>query len=265
MTPERVPQMEFISMVVGTAASFVFRAPPLSYVSNIYVLPFAGIVWGCAILLVIIGATIVYSTYVLPECNRNYCMTAVLEVILLAAGTASQMGTHLAPKMLSGRISTVSRFASNVLFVLYRLPSNPCVVLVVCVIDWIALHLHIVHGQYCRSAAIDHEFNQNSRRFAALGNEIRRSRHTIQSILLSHDEGSDTSRLISNENRSTKWTGQILQFDAWRRFGATGKCPSIANHSAVPVLCNVCDRLCFRFVGPLCLFLWAWCGLRSHR
>lgn len=95
-------------MVADTSAAFIFRAPPLSYVSNIYYLPFAGIVWGCAILLVIIGATIVYSTFALPKCNRNYYATAVSEVVLLAAGTVSQMGTHLPTKMLSGKISTVS-------------------------------------------------------------------------------------------------------------------------------------------------------------
>lgn len=108
MTPERVPTMEFISMVCDTKGAFIFRAPPLSYVSNIYYLPFAGIVWGCSVLLVIIGATIVYSTYVLPTCNRRYNPTAVSEVILLAVGAVCQMGTHLAPKLISGRISTVS-------------------------------------------------------------------------------------------------------------------------------------------------------------
>lgn len=108
MTPERVPTMEFITMAVETHASFLFRAPPLSYVSNIYYLPFAGIVWVCSILLVFIGATIVYTTYVRLECNRNYYATAVSELILLAASAVSQMGTQLKPKMFSGRISTVS-------------------------------------------------------------------------------------------------------------------------------------------------------------
>lgn len=108
MTPERVSVMEFISMPVKTQCSFVFRAPPLSYVSNIYYLPFAGIVWGCSILLVFIGATIIYSTYVLPESSRWRTTSAVSEVILLAAGTVTQMGTHVEPKKLSGRISTVS-------------------------------------------------------------------------------------------------------------------------------------------------------------
>lgn len=108
MTPERVAVMEFISMATKTEAKFIFRAPPLSYVSNIYYLPFAGIVWGCSILLVFIGATIIYSTYVLPKSSRWRYTSAVSEVILLSAGLVTQMGTHSEPKKVSGRISTVS-------------------------------------------------------------------------------------------------------------------------------------------------------------
>lgn len=198
MTAERIPQMEFITSV-ATSAAFIFRAPPLSYVSNIYYLPFAGIVWGCVILLVIIGATIVYSTFALPKCNKNYYTTAVSEVVLLAAGTVSQMGTHLPPKMLSGKISTVSGDQLNP-----YLHPNIHYILAVFFSDWNSIHLHVICSQYCCPIAVDNNFNQNSGGSPAFRIEIWRSRYTLQPTFLPQHENTDASCYISNKNRSTK-------------------------------------------------------------
>lgn len=58
---ERMEAMEYLAMIGSTAVRFVFREPPLAYVSNIFTLPFTSAVWlaificvlGCALFLYI--------------------------------------------------------------------------------------------------------------------------------------------------------------------------------------------------------------------
>lgn len=108
MVPDRIPQMDFISMIVDTKAKFVFRAPPLSYVSNIYYYPFVGIVWIASIVLLLLGSIIIYFTYILPnDVERNHFRDAFSDIMLLAAGLVGQMGIHVNPRIISGQISTV--------------------------------------------------------------------------------------------------------------------------------------------------------------
>lgn len=111
--PERLKQMEFISMIVDTKAKFVFRAPPLSHVSNIFYYPFLGVVWITSAFLVLIGSIIVYFTFVLPNAEERRKNSFFSDVLLLAAGLITQMGTHLNPRILSGQISTVPNIESN--------------------------------------------------------------------------------------------------------------------------------------------------------
>lgn len=154
--------------------------------------------------------------------------------------------------------STLTLFFS---LILIPLPASHWsnILVSVCIIDWIAIHLHIVHGQNCRYVTIDNKFNQNTRRFTPLRNEIWCSRYTIQSTLFPHNERIDSSRLISNENLTTKRIAQILQFDVWHRFVTKGKLSiSLSSPSNMWLIS-------YDFVGALCLFCWTWFGLRSHR
>lgn len=108
MVPSRLKQMEFISMIVDTRTEFVFRAPPLTYVSNIYYYPFVGMVWIVSTCLLLIGSVIVYFTYNSPEANgRNESDGFFSDVLLLAAGLVTQMGTHLNPRSTSGQLAMV--------------------------------------------------------------------------------------------------------------------------------------------------------------
>lgn len=108
MVPDRLPQVDFISMLVDTRAELIFRAPPLSYVSNIYYYPFVGAVWIATAVLVVLGSIVIYFTYILPnDEERENSSDAFSDIILLASGLVSQMGTHLHPRILSGHISMV--------------------------------------------------------------------------------------------------------------------------------------------------------------
>lgn len=108
MVPSRLSQVDFISMIVDTRTKFVFRAPPLSYVSNIYYYPFVGIVWIASIVLLLLGAIVIYFTYILPnDIERNHVRDAFSDIMLLAAGLVSQMGIHVNPRIISGQIASV--------------------------------------------------------------------------------------------------------------------------------------------------------------
>lgn len=107
MVPDRVSLIEYVSMTTPTKANFVFRAPPLSYVSNIYYLPFTGIVWICTVCLVFFATAVLYLSYHYgwDQLLKRYTKS---DFMLVAIGTVCQMGTQLSPKIISGRISLVS-------------------------------------------------------------------------------------------------------------------------------------------------------------
>lgn len=105
MTPERVAHVEFLSVIIPTRAFFVFRAPPLSYVSNIYYLPFAGIVWLCTMVLVFLSTFLIYLTFRFSQEKKQQFM--ITDFMLFAIGTVCQMGSHLHPKRLSGKLTMV--------------------------------------------------------------------------------------------------------------------------------------------------------------
>lgn len=108
MIPSRLKHMEFISVIADTRSEFVFRAPPLTYTSNIYYYPFVGIVWIVSICFLFGGSVIIYFTYAIPPSDQaNESSDSFSDVFLLAAGLVSQMGTHLSPRKISGQIATV--------------------------------------------------------------------------------------------------------------------------------------------------------------
>lgn len=99
---------DFPSMVTPTTVKFIFRAPTLSFVTNIYYLPFQANVWLCLVALVIISCFVIYITY-----RVGYMRSPTLEILrpsdmfLFGISSICQMGTHREPKYLSGKISTV--------------------------------------------------------------------------------------------------------------------------------------------------------------
>lgn len=110
MVPSRLQQMEFVSMIVDTRAEFVFRAPPLSYVANIYYYPFVTAVWIASTILLLTCAIVVYFAFIHSdtELQGQYEVKSFTsEVLLLAAGIMSQMGIHFSPRSSSGQIAMV--------------------------------------------------------------------------------------------------------------------------------------------------------------
>lgn len=96
-------------MEVPSYFAFILRPPPISYVSNIYYLPFTGLVWLCSISLVILCTIMIAFTLKLhiqrDEGVQNLTAT---DYFLFAIASTCQMGTNMMTTILSARISLVS-------------------------------------------------------------------------------------------------------------------------------------------------------------
>lgn len=109
MTEERVGVYEFVAMGVPTRTKFIFRAPTLSFVTNIYYLPFEANVWYSLVALVIVSCVIVYYTHRVS--NMRSPTEEVLrasDIFLFGISSICQMSAHRDPRYASGKISTVS-------------------------------------------------------------------------------------------------------------------------------------------------------------
>lgn len=95
-------------MTIPATIAFILRAPPISYVSNIYYLPFNGVVWMCSISLVILSTCVIAFTlkshWSHDESVRRLSTT---DFILFAIASSCQMGSDIMTKILSARISMV--------------------------------------------------------------------------------------------------------------------------------------------------------------
>lgn len=159
--PSRLEQMDFISMTVHTRLEFVFRAPPLTYVTNIYYLPFVGLVWISTILLLLIGSAIVYITYHSPhQTEPNETNGFISDVLLLAAGLFGQMGTHLNPRSTSSKIAMV-QFIKIVIGKMNIVQSNFFFYYLDFIIDLFTLCVYIVHSKNCCITSIDNKQYSN--------------------------------------------------------------------------------------------------------
>lgn len=112
ITADRVDHVDYISMPYKTKIRFLYRAPPLSYTSNIYYLPLSYPVWMCTVSLVIVSIGIIYITFKYSVQDRavedEIRLNRTLYFVLAAIAAVCQMSNQLRPKRMSERISTVS-------------------------------------------------------------------------------------------------------------------------------------------------------------
>lgn len=137
-TYDRVAVVDYIAATYSTYMRFIFREPPLSYVSNLFALPFDIYVWYSCVGLLLLTCIAIYLVVVwewkdpsfkekiLREANGSMRPT-VADVVLLEISAITQQGSPVEPKSLSGRIATIVIF-SAVIF-LYTSYSASIVVL----------------------------------------------------------------------------------------------------------------------------------------
>lgn len=97
-------------MQVSASMSFILRAPPISYVSNIYYLPFDGVVWICSISMVVLCTAVIAVTLKFHVERDTAAMENVTtsDFILFSIAATCQMGSNILTNLLSARISIVS-------------------------------------------------------------------------------------------------------------------------------------------------------------
>lgn len=119
-TDGRTEIIDFIAVTTPTRMKFIFRAPPLSYVANVFVLPFDTMVWyGCLIMVTIIPVALFaiskweWSEPVFRkkiESMQTALRGEFSDVIMLEFSAVSQQGYDVEPKSISGRIATIFTF-----------------------------------------------------------------------------------------------------------------------------------------------------------
>lgn len=107
---ERVALYEYIAMLTPTRFTFIFRAPPLSYVSNIYALPFNWAVWLASAVMIAVSCVCIYIAMSRQQSKGVPAEGSVRpsDIVLLGIGAICQMGSTLEARRLSGKVSTVS-------------------------------------------------------------------------------------------------------------------------------------------------------------
>nr|ALR72537.1 ionotropic receptor 75q [Colaphellus bowringi] len=123
-TIDRIDVVEFYASSAPTYMKFIFRAPPLSYVTNVFTLPFHTYVWYCSFLLLVL---IFFAIYVIVKWEwKDVVFREKLErmhdgsisplrptffsVLLMEIGAITQQGTDSEPKSNAGRIATIFTF-----------------------------------------------------------------------------------------------------------------------------------------------------------
>nr|UVB79166.1 ionotropic receptor 75p3 [Heortia vitessoides] len=129
-TKDRMEMIDYIAMVGSTAVRFVFREPPLSYISNIFTMPFTGGVW-VAIVVCVLGCSV--FLYIASKWEATMSMHQFqldgswTDVIILIIGAVLQQGCTLEPRYAAGRTVTLLLFLA--LTILYAAYSANIVVL----------------------------------------------------------------------------------------------------------------------------------------
>ncbi|KYB29515.1 hypothetical protein TcasGA2_TC032001 [Tribolium castaneum] len=135
-TVDRMSVVDYLSVTTPSDLKFILRAPPLSYVNNLFTLPFDTKVWYC--LYFIVGVTVLIL-YVIVRCESTYenalerrnnidnIKPKFFDVVMLQIEAITQQGSENEPKTMSGRIAVFIVFL--VLMFLYTSYSANIVVL----------------------------------------------------------------------------------------------------------------------------------------
>uniref|UniRef100_A0A6P7FKM0 Ionotropic receptor 75a-like isoform X1 n=1 Tax=Diabrotica virgifera virgifera TaxID=50390 RepID=A0A6P7FKM0_DIAVI len=119
---ERIDLLDYIAMPTATYSRFIFREPKLSYVTNVFTLPFNRQVWASTIALVTITGLVLYFIMKWEYKRKsNFCHedqlspnneVSIAEVALLSYGAFCQQASNIVPTSIPGRITTIILFIS---------------------------------------------------------------------------------------------------------------------------------------------------------
>lgn len=110
MLPDRISKFEYLSTVTPTKAKFIFRAPPLSNVANIYYMPFKSNVWIVSGCMVFVACLVIYWAVNRDRRDSDEKNARFSDIALLGIGAICQMGSAIETRHLSTKISTIFFF-----------------------------------------------------------------------------------------------------------------------------------------------------------
>ncbi|KAL3269442.1 hypothetical protein HHI36_008512 [Cryptolaemus montrouzieri] len=118
ITEDRVSTIDYIAMTTKTRSKFVFREPKLSYVTNVFVLPFDRDVWLASAALVVITGFVLFLVVKWEWYERKNgnlkedepymeLRESITDVAVLTFGALCQQGTTAIPYSMPGRITLI--------------------------------------------------------------------------------------------------------------------------------------------------------------
>lgn len=110
VTLQRLHALDYLASILPTHGYFVFRAPQLSTVANLYTLPFSRMVWisfGVLVLVCCVAIFVLMRAEHFKERGRQ--KTSFSDVMLLTVAGICQMGTSLNARFNASRLMTVSK------------------------------------------------------------------------------------------------------------------------------------------------------------
>nr|XP_022912415.1 glutamate receptor 1-like [Onthophagus taurus] len=119
-TSDRIEIIDYIAMTTPTKSKFVFRQPKLSYITNVFTLPFQTRVWIASIFLVILIMLELYFILIWESHKLKLIKIestddlepSLSNVSLLAISAICQQGSSVLPNTTPGRIITLFLFTS---------------------------------------------------------------------------------------------------------------------------------------------------------
>lgn len=175
---DRIGIVEYLTMEIHGVGTFILRSPPISYVSNIYYLPFTVGVWACSISLVILCTAVIAITL---KFHRQSGVDAnnmkLSDYFLFAIASTCQMGANILTKVSSTRIAmviflyndksmtsiclnihcsfSISFYIRQTIFFILKSFSADF-------IHCLAFHLHFVYGKYCCITSVNIQIISNN-------------------------------------------------------------------------------------------------------
>nr|XP_026493640.1 glutamate receptor 1-like [Vanessa tameamea] len=157
---DRLSVVVFTDSISKFKVKFIFRQPPLFYVSNIFTLPFSFNVWMATILTFIISSVTVLLASKLETLTLGKTQSqldgSIGDAMLLTMSALSQQGCSKEPKKLSGRIMLFVIFTA--LMALYAAYSANIVVLLQAPSNSIKTLEQLAHSKMT-IAALDVDYN----------------------------------------------------------------------------------------------------------
>uniref|UniRef100_A0A182X3P9 Uncharacterized protein n=1 Tax=Anopheles quadriannulatus TaxID=34691 RepID=A0A182X3P9_ANOQN len=117
-TQDRIKAVDFLAMTASTRASFIFRAPKLSFTSNVFVLPFDQYVWYCTVSFIVLSGVLLLVMLRTEQrytagggggrgsaigSNSPAAVTGLSDTLLNVFGTTCQQGSFIEPQTAPSR------------------------------------------------------------------------------------------------------------------------------------------------------------------